>query len=178
MAQRPLNIRTQTSVVSEASPDTVYDVISDLRAHLEWSGERAADQSFKLLTMDSPDGPATVGTKFRSTGANFNGTFHDESTVTAATRPTTFIIETNAHLDRTRGEPWDVHFTHRYDVAPDGNGSRITYTETIDRVNYVPYWLKAWARPLFTPLVNRADRKQLANLARLAEERSHPPETV
>jgi hypothetical protein len=39
-------------------------------------------------------------------------------------------------------------------------------------VNYVPHWLRPWFRPIFRPLVNRADRKQLENLARLAEERS------
>jgi hypothetical protein len=39
------------------------------------------------------------------------------------------VIETDAHLDRKRGRPWDAHFIHRYDVAPEGEGSRITYTE-------------------------------------------------
>jgi len=39
-------------------------------------------------------------------------------------------------------------------------------------VNYLPYWLKPGIRILFRPLVNSADRKQLRNLARLAEERS------
>jgi hypothetical protein len=48
------------------------------------------------------------------------------------------VIETDAHLDRKRGKPWDAHFIHRYDVAPEGEGSRITFTETIERVNYVP----------------------------------------
>jgi hypothetical protein len=56
--------------------------------------------------------------------------------------------------------------------VPEGEGSRITYTETIERVNYVPYWLHPLVRPIFKVYVNRADRKQLANLARLAEERS------
>jgi hypothetical protein len=36
----------------------------------------------------------------------------------------------------------------------------------------VPYRLNGWVRPIFSPLVNRADRKQLGNLARLAEERA------
>ena len=45
-------------------------------------------------------------------------------------------------------------------------------TETVERVNYVPYWLKPGIRTLFRPWVNRADRKQLRNLARLAEERA------
>lgn len=39
-------------------------------------------------------------------------------------------------------------------------------------MNYVPYWLQPVIRSLFTVYVNRADRKQLENLARLAEERS------
>jgi hypothetical protein len=92
--------------------------------------------------------------------------------VTVASSPGTFVIETDAHLDRKRGKPWDAHFVHRYDITPEGEGSRITYTETVERVNYVPYWLHPLIRPLFTVYVDRADRKQLANLARLAEERS------
>jgi len=51
--------------------------------------------------------------------------------------------------------------------------AKIVYTETIERANYTPYWLNALVRPIFRPLVNRADRKQLQNLARLAEERSN-----
>ena len=149
----------------------VYETIADLRNHLDWSGERASSQTFKLLSIEAPDGPAAVGTAFTSSGAADNGTFHDRSVVSQAISPTTFVIETDAHLDRTRGRPWDAHFSHRYDIAPEGVGSSITYTETIERVSYVPYWLQPWARPIFKVYVNRADRKQLANLARLAEER-------
>jgi hypothetical protein len=172
VADRPLGYRTQTSVASSASPGVVYDTIADLRNHLDWSGERASSETFKLLSIDAPDGPAAVGTAFSSSGAADNGTFNDHSVVTEATSPVTFVIETDAHLDRQRGKPWDAHFIHRYDVAPDGEGSRITYTETIERVNYVPYWLQPGVRSIFTVYVNRADRKQLENLARLAEERS------
>ena len=113
-----------------------------------------------------------MGTAFTSSGTAENGTFHDRSEVTVATPPTTFVIETHAHLDRTRGEPWDSHFVHRYDIEPEGTGSRITYTETVERVSYVPYWLQPGIRSIFKIYVNRADRRQLANLARLAEERS------
>ena len=172
MAQRPFHFETQTSVSSKAPPKTVFDVITDLTAHLEWSGERATDDTFKLLGLDASELVASVGTTFTSTGANFNGTFHDRSVVTESTRPTRFTVETDASLDRKRGKTWEAHFEHRYDVLPDGEGSRIVYTETIQRVNYVPYWLKPVVRSLFRPLVNSADRKQLSNLARLAEERS------
>ena len=172
VADKAISIRTMTSARSRATPDVVWDVVADLPSHLVWSGERASDDTFKLLELESPDRTARVGTEFRSTGANFNGTFHDHSVVTAAARPTSFVIETDATLDRRRGRTWEAHFEHRYDIAPDGDGSRITYTETIDRVNYVPYWLSTLARPIFRPLVNSADRKQLENLARLAEERA------
>jgi hypothetical protein len=172
VAHRPLGSTTQTSVLSSATPDVVFETIADLRNHLDWSGERASSETFKLLSIEAPDGPAAVGTTFTSSGAADNGTFHDRSVVSEATSPTTFVIETDSHLDRKRGRPWDAHFSHRYDVAPEGEGSRITYTETIERVNYVPYWLQPWVRPIFKVYVNRADRKQLANLARLAEERS------
>jgi hypothetical protein len=164
--------RTQTSAISKASPEIVYDTIADLRAHLEWSGERASSDTFKLLELDGPAGPATVGTSFTSSGAADNGTFHDRSVVTEASRPTRFTIETDSSLDRKRGEPWEAHFSHRYDIEPDGAGAKIVYTETVERANYTPYWLNSLVRPFFRPLVNRADRKQLENLARLAEERS------
>jgi hypothetical protein len=170
-ADRPLGYVTRTWVTSSAPPDVVYDVVADLRNHLDWSGDRASDEKFKLLSLEAPVGIATVGTSFTSSGAAENGTFHDRSEVTIATRPSAFVIETDAHLDRTRGRPWDAHFVHRYDIAPEGDGSRITYTETIERVNYVPYWLQPAIRSIFRIYVNRADRKQLANLARLAEER-------
>ena len=172
MADRPLMYRTHTSVKSAASPRTVYETIADLRDHLDWSGERASSETFKLLTIDAPEGPAVVGTAFSSSGSADNGTFHDRSVVTVASSPGCFVIETDAHLDRTRGRPWDAHFSHRYDVTPEGGGSRITYTEAVERVNYVPYWLQPWMRLIFKVYVNRADRKQLENLARLAEERS------
>jgi hypothetical protein len=54
--------RTQPSVTSTATPEAVYDVIADLRNHLVWSGERAEDDGFKMLTLEAPDGTATVGT--------------------------------------------------------------------------------------------------------------------
>ena len=63
-ADRPLGYRTQTSVTSAASPQIVYDTIADLRNHLDWSGERASSETFKLLSLEAPEGPAAVGTAF------------------------------------------------------------------------------------------------------------------
>ena len=127
MADRPLMFRTQPSVTSTASPEAVYDVIADLRNHLMWSGERAEDDGFKMLTLDAPQGPATVGTTFTSSGSAGKDTFHDRSVVTQAMRPSVFVIETDARLERKNAETWEAHFSHRYDVEPNGDGSRIVY---------------------------------------------------
>ena len=177
MARRFRPFRTQPSATSKASPEFVYDTIADLRAHLEWSGERASSDTFKLLELDGPEGPAAVGTSFTSSGAADNGTFHDRSVVTEASRPNRFTIETDSSLDRKRGEPWEAHFSHRYDIVAEGAGSLIVYTDTISELNYVPYWLQAWCRPLTRRMIDRADARQMGSLARYAEERaSAPPE--
>jgi polyketide cyclase/dehydrase/lipid transport protein len=171
-ADTPFGFRTHPSVTSLAPPEVVYDVIADLRNHVVWSGEMAASEGFKMLSIDAPEGTAAAGTTFRSSGTAQKDTFHDTSVVTEATRPSVFVIETDATLERKRAPTWEAHFVHRYDITPEGDGSRIVYTETIERVNYLPYWLKPVIRTIFRPWVNAADRKQLRNLARLAEERS------
>ena len=167
-----LRFRTSVTVRSAAPPQVVYDTVVRLRLHLVWSGDRAADDGFKLTSLEAPDGIAEIGTTFRSTGANFNGTFHDRSVVTEAVPPSVFVIHTDSRLDRKHGKPWEVRFIHRYDIAPEGEGSRLTYTDTTDRMNYVPYWLKPWLRPITRMAIRKGDTQQLSNLARLAEERA------
>ena len=108
---------------------------------------------------------------FTSSGSAGKDTFRDRSVVTEASRPHRFVIETDAHLERRHAKTWEAHFSHRYDILAQDRGSRIVYTETIESVNYLPYWLKPFIRTVFRPFVNNADRKQLRNLARLAEER-------
>ncbi len=58
VAEGAKNFRFETSVAvtSEAPLQVVYDTIADLRAHLEWAGERASDDDFRLLTIEAPDG--------------------------------------------------------------------------------------------------------------------------
>jgi hypothetical protein len=171
-AKQEFRFETSVTVSCGAPPQVVYETVADLRAHLEWSGERASDDDFKLLRLDAPEGTAGVGTAFTSTGANFNGTFHDRSVVTEATPPSGFAIETQARLERRRGKTWEVRFLHRYDIRSDGEGSVITYTDTAHEMNYVPYWLRFWMRPITRAAIHKGDTKQLENLARLAEERA------
>jgi hypothetical protein len=171
-ASRNFRFETSVSVTCGAPPQVVYDTVADLNAHLVWSGERAPDDDFKLLDLDAPAGTAEVGTEFTSTGANFNGTFHDRSVVTEASPPGRFGIDTQSRLERTRGRPWEVQFLHRYDIHGEGDGCRIVYTDTAQHMNYVPYWLRFWMRPISRAAIRKGDTKHLANLARLAEERA------
>jgi hypothetical protein len=65
-----------------------------------WSGEMAEDDGFKMLSLDAPNGPAVFGTTFTSSGTAEKDTFHDTSVVTEATRPSVFVNETDATLER------------------------------------------------------------------------------
>ena len=43
-----------------APAEAVYDLLADLQSHLEWAGERQLETT-RLLTMEAPQAPATVG---------------------------------------------------------------------------------------------------------------------
>lgn len=165
-------IRFTASVRSSAGPRAAYDALADLSGHLVWAGRRSTQKSFRLLELEAPEGPATVGTHFTSTGANNNGTFRDSSVVTDATAPSLFAFRTDSRLDREHGTEWRVTFVHRYEVQPVDGGSRITYTCIARDGSYVPYWLRPGVRRMTRVMVGRMMDKQLQNLARLAEERA------
>jgi uncharacterized protein YndB with AHSA1/START domain len=168
---RPI-IRFEATVTSKASPDVVYEILGDPSTHLQWAGREAPRQDFRLLTLDAPKGLASVGTRFLSTGANSkdgSSTFHDESIVTEATPPSLFAFVTESHLSRKHRKTWEVRFVHRYEVHPNGVGSRITYTASVYPVNYRPYWLHPLMRPMTKKLVNVFTTKHISNLSRMAE---------
>jgi len=83
--------RLQISRFCKAMPEVVYDLLADLRTHSEWGGARQS-REFRLVSFESPPGPATVGTRFSSTGTIPMSLRHwsDRSTVTVADRPQKF----------------------------------------------------------------------------------------
>jgi hypothetical protein len=176
MEQAPIIVFSAT-VRSKAAPDAVYRVVADVATHLDWAGERARDKRFRLLTLDAAGGPASVGTTFASTGANSkNGgmTFHDRSTVTDATPPRAFAFETESRLERRHRPTWHGRFAHRYTITSDGSGARVDYTCAVYPGNYRPYWLHPLCRPATRRMVQRAMRRNMENLARLAEAAAVP----
>lgn len=173
--ERPL-LTFRASVPSTASPAAVYGVLSDLRTHLSWASEQAP-KGFGLLTVDAPAEPATVGTRFSSTGANGpkgKDTFHDRSVIVEAEPPSRFGFDTESRLERPRRPEWHVRFAHRYTIEPAAGGSVISYTCEVRPENYLPYWLKPWMRPGTRVMVQRMIRRHMRNLARVAETSGSP----
>jgi hypothetical protein len=171
-SQKPI-ITFRATVSSSASPAAVYALLVKPATHLQWAGEQASDKAFRLLTLDAAGEPAVVGTTFVSTGAGDKKgamTFHDTSTVTEATPFTAFAFDTDAELVRKRRPPWHARFVHRYGLAPDGSGTVVSYTCDVYPLNYRPYWLHPLARPATGRMIPRMMRKNMENLARMAEK--------
>ncbi len=168
-----LVFRAETS--SRASAEIVYDVLADVRTHLTWGGEQQKKNT-RLLTVEAPEGPASVGSEFATTGADPMGRFSDRSVVTEARSPTLFEFVTEAHLETKKGKISDWTNVHRYELAPTPEGCRITYSVTVTRISALPGMLAVFNSRLLSGLVTKAaggvGRRGVRNLARLAEERA------
>jgi len=164
-----ITFRVNTHV--SADPSATFAVLADPRTHLEWMGKQAPRDSFKLLTLDSPDGPLQVGSTFTSTGANGSAmTFHDRSVVTKLSAPRVFAFTTSSRLARKHRPTWEARFEHRYEVAPEPGGSRVAYTCDVYPLNYRPFWLHPLIRPTTRIMVPRFIAANMRQLARLVEQ--------
>lgn len=113
-----------------APPETVFDLLSDLRSHLEWGGARQSPD-FRLLSMESTSAPASVGTRFRTTGAIPMSArrWHDESVVTLAERPGVFEFVTEAVAGAM-----SARYRHRYEIKPEAGGCVVSYSMVQERL--------------------------------------------
>ncbi|HSS93300.1 MAG TPA: SRPBCC family protein [Candidatus Dormibacteraeota bacterium] len=117
-----------------APPEVVYDMLADLRSHLRWGGaKQRAD--FRLLSLNAPDGPASVGTIFATTGTiPMSGKrWEDSSTVCEAVRPSTFEFVTQGKVG-SGPKAMMARYAHRYELAPVEGGSTVTYTMTQQQI--------------------------------------------
>ena len=69
--------------------------------------------------LDAPEGPATIGTEFRTKGADPAGRFTDSSVVTEASRAAAFEFVTEARLTTKKGIPTDWTNIERYELDPE-----------------------------------------------------------
>ncbi len=159
---------------STAPGEAVYDLLADLQSHLEWGGRRQLETT-RLLTMEAPPGPATVGTEFFSTGSDGKvARWTDRSVVTEATRPEVFEFVTEGRRDGKPGSrPWLFTAVHRYAIAPQPVGCRVTYTQELTRLSGAPKLLfaRGISRIVFR-VSARYMRRGFDGLLALAEERS------
>jgi hypothetical protein len=160
---------------TSASPETVYEILGDLRSHAIWAGERQKKNT-RLLSVEAPGGAAAVGTEFHTTGADPMGGFSDRSVVTEAAERRTFEFVTEALLTMKKGKAVEWTNVHRYELVPERDGCRIAYTIRIARISELPGMLGLFKVPGLRSLALRASagvaRRGVRNLARLAEERS------
>jgi hypothetical protein len=157
-----------------APPEAVYELLADLRSHLEWAGRRQSETT-RLLTLEAPPGPAKVGTEFSSTGSDGRvARWSDRSVVTEATRPLVFEFVTEGRRDGKPGSrPWLSTAVHRYEIASEAGGCRVTYTEDLTRLDGAP---RIFSAPGISRVVfwisAKYMRRGFESLLALATERS------
>jgi hypothetical protein len=163
------------STACRAPAETVYDLLADLRSHLIWAGHWQKGNT-RLVVVDAPEGPAGVGTEFRTEGTDPMGRFTDASVVTEADPPRVFEFVTEAHLATRRGRGVDWTNVHRYELTPQPSGGcRIGYRIRITRISELPGMLAMFKVPGLSAVALKAAegvaKRGVRNLARLAEER-------
>ena len=158
-----------------ASPEAVYDVLSDLRTHAVWGGVPPTKKS-GLLSIEAPSGEATVGTEWNSTGGDPMGRFTDRSVVTQAVRPSVFEFVTEARLTTKKDATADWTNVHRYELRPDGDGCVIAYTVRIARISALPGMLRMFNLPVLSGMAvkesTKVVRRGVEKLAAFVEQRA------
>jgi hypothetical protein len=154
----------------------VYDLLGDIGTHLEWAGRMQPKRTFRLLSIEAPEGPASVGTEFRSTGEDAMGEFDDSSVVTETNRPSLFEFVTESRLSTKKGKLGRWTNVHRYELSARGDGCRISYTWRAVSIREFPGAMALFKMPGVRSIglkVSAANsRRGIRNLARLAEERA------
>jgi len=160
----------------DASPEDVYEVLTDLSTHLDWAGRRQYP-GFRLLSLDG-NGPAKVGTEFTSVGSipMTRRRWENHNRVVVAQPPAVLEFHTIARVARRPGKGTEGTYEHRYEIEPEGTGSRVAYhfLQTDLRNPLLRMRL-----PLMRTVANRVMlpflcRRGFKNLLRLAERRGYP----
>ena len=161
------------SADASVPPARIYAVLADLSAHTIWAGSMHGKKNFGLRTLEASADPAVVGTEFRSTGDDPMGSFTDRSVVTEATSPSVFEFVTEGHLKpKKKGKPaCDTRITYRFEIAPAGTGSTVTYRIHISKWTNAPAVLRSVAlRPIVRMAMKSYAKRMLRNLAAYAAE--------
>jgi len=174
--------RYVVTVVHEcrAPSEAVYDLLADLKSHLEWGGRRHPRTSQRMISIEAPDGPATAGVEFESIGATSGRPWHDRSKVTVAVRPSVFEFATEGWLENPENGPIEAAWVHRYEIKPSGEGCTVSYrgvrTSFSGSLSKLPHIVHP--ELFYNIVVPSVVERGVANLVQLAEERSGLSEVV
>jgi hypothetical protein len=172
-AQNSRELRARAEARCGAPPGVVYELLADLKTHAVWGGAWQPRNS-RSASFHAPEGRATVGMEFDSTGTDSKGRFLYRSVVTDVARPSTVEFVTEARFETKGGDRSDWTLTHRYELTPDGTGSDITYTITVARISALVGMQVLLRIPLMSGLMMRGTarvaRRNIRNLARMAEQ--------
>jgi hypothetical protein len=165
-----LDFSCQVDAIVDASPQAVFDIVSDVSRHVELAG------SGELNSVEQ-DPPGAVGPGTRMNAVETirlaDGTGLDvtsESVVVAYDPPTTFSwITSPALADRFRRVQWWFHLT------PDGDATKVTHEVELDIGELhdpLLISLRAGFEQVRGSVVRAGMEKTLQNLKKLAESPS------
>lgn len=170
-------IRVEEAVAAPA--EVVYDLLADVRSHLEWGGRMQRKKTFRLLSIEAPEGSVSVGSEFSSSGADGMGRFDDTSVVTEATRPSLFEFVTEARLSTKKGKVVEWTLVHRYEIDPRGQGCTVSYTARTVRINELVGPLALFNVPglrvMIRSLARSNVRRGFRNLVKMSEAGATAP---
>ena len=106
--------RFEARTTIQAPADRVYDYVSDMTTHADWSGNG-------LQVTKTSDGPVAVGTVYSTTAQQF-GTQREQSTVTEMSPGKAFAWDSVGALGRAH---------HAFELSSDGTSTAVTKTAQI-----------------------------------------------
>jgi uncharacterized protein YndB with AHSA1/START domain len=166
-------IKFRITANMSAPPEAVYDTLADIATHLEWGGTRVK-KNFKLTGIEGGAAAAAAGDSWSSTGAAPDGSFQDHSVVTEASRPRSFEFRTESRVTFKSGAEADWTCVNRYDIEPQGGGSKVTYSQRMTRATDLG-GAKMLLNPIFGPIgrmmIGGLVKPALKNLDVMAAER-------
>lgn len=157
----------------DAPPAAVYDVLADLSTHMEWAGKRQY-RGFRLLSLRGT-GPVETGTEFTSVGSipMTRARWENHNEVVETRPPEVLEFHTEAIAVWRTGKRTEARYEHRYEITPDGTGSRVVYRLRQTAIANPPLRMRL---PMMRTLTHRVMiprfcRRGFTNLLRSAELR-------
>lgn len=151
---------TLTATIHVAAPlARVFEVFTDL----PHAAERIpAITKIEMLT----DGPFRVGTRWRETRVIMKKEATEEMWVTGCHPPRSYTVEAESH---------GTHYDTLFEFAPDGDGTRVTWTFKGTPLTFGAKVMSVIFAPLFKGMMRKCMRDDLEALRAVCEGKAPAP---